>query len=257
MNSYPSNHSSGRTNPLVAAAILGLGGLALFFWLDRSADGGADPVLREPGQLGELEEMGLAPPAPGRGRASTAPAELKLAAPQTVRAPATNEAPDGEPPAASGFEEQVLARMEALEQRLNALEEREDSVLMPGDDLLARSLAPEEAEISTQDLRRSLLDVSLGEVERAEAWSELRYRDDGWDDAVVLEAIQLGLNSSDPNLRADIWRNADSDKTNDLLVDPMLQSLANDPDAGVREEAAETLGAYLVCLLYTSDAADE
>lgn len=58
--------------------------------------------------------------------------------------------------------------------------------------------------------------------------------------AVAIAAAQLATRSDDPKVRADVWRLM-SGVGDPTLLEPLLYSLANDPDHSVRGEAARTL----------------
>ncbi len=68
---------------------------------------------------------------------------------------------------------------------------------------------------------------------------------DCWTDSIVTEVVRIGLTSTEPNVRADVWRNAHAAHTHPLLLQPLLHALSSDPIGSVRAEAAETLNLYL------------
>ena len=78
------------------------------------------------------------------------------------------------------------------------------------------------------------------------AWGQLRMNAaEAWTDLIVTEAVRIGATSSNPQLRADIWRQAHAGVAYPLLLQPLLYAMANDPERSAREEAAETLDLYL------------
>ncbi len=78
------------------------------------------------------------------------------------------------------------------------------------------------------------------------AWGQLRMNAaEAWTDLIVTEAVRIGATSSNPQLRADIWRQAHAGVAHPLLLQPLLYAMANDPERSAREEAAETLDLYL------------
>ncbi len=96
-----------------------------------------------------------------------------------------------------------------------------------------------------------VLDTSLSEVERLEALAELSiYRGhveggaESVSDAVVVAAIQIALDSDNASVRANVWRRM-AGVGHPYLIQPLLHSLSNDPDADVREEAAKVLRDFL------------
>jgi len=84
--------------------------------------------------------------------------------------------------------------------------------------------------------------------EKLEALKYLRGNQDELGDArnrdVVLSMIDLIETSKDASTREDVYRQL-SGVTEPALRKPLINSLTNDQDAGVREEAAETLEGYL------------
>lgn len=99
------------------------------------------------------------------------------------------------------------------------------------------------------ELTASALDPTGTEEQRIQALRRLRGQrladgSDARSPAVVAEMIAIGEGSADARLRADAWRQL-SGVGDPQLVTPLLASLAHDPDARVREEAAETLGDFL------------
>lgn len=96
------------------------------------------------------------------------------------------------------------------------------------------------------DATRVMTDSDASDQAKAAAWRTLRMRAaDSWTDAIVAEAVRIGTTSTDPMLRADIWRQAHSNHTHPLLLEPLMTALAEDSERSAREEAAETLDLYL------------
>ena len=91
-----------------------------------------------------------------------------------------------------------------------------------------------------------MLDPVNDDMAKIRAWQNMRMNAaEYWSDAVVAEAVRIGTTAEDPQIRADIWRQAHANHTHPLLLQPLLQALTTDPDRSVREEAAETLDLYL------------
>ncbi len=61
---------------------------------------------------------------------------------------------------------------------------------------------------------------------------------------VLFAMIELSQTSQDGEVRADVWRQLDG-VTDPSLLTPLLDALANDPHPRAREEAAESLAAFL------------
>ncbi|MGI9202480.1 MAG: HEAT repeat domain-containing protein [Woeseiaceae bacterium] len=91
-----------------------------------------------------------------------------------------------------------------------------------------------------------LADPAANDETKATAWRTIRYSAaQAWTDDIVMEAVRIGTTSTDPWIRADIWRQAHANHTHPLLLQPLLQALTGDSDFRVRSEAAETLDLYL------------
>ncbi|MCA9076123.1 MAG: HEAT repeat domain-containing protein [Planctomycetaceae bacterium] len=89
-----------------------------------------------------------------------------------------------------------------------------------------------------------VLDSQASESQRLQALRELRFADgDGRSHEVVVAMLGLASETSDTRVRADIYRQLDEVK-NPIMVEPLLESLANSSDSEVREEAAESLGGF-------------
>jgi HEAT repeat protein/TolB-like protein len=100
------------------------------------------------------------------------------------------------------------------------------------------------------------LDASLGDNERLEALREVwplvgnagpEYRDkrnEALSGAAAIAAAQLAIYSDDSGVRARVWSMM-AGVDDPYLVQPLLHSLANDADEGVRRVAAETLKGFL------------
>jgi len=133
--------------------------------------------------------------------------------------------------------EATLARLAA--QRPSSAEVPASS---PAEDLERRRVAQQQLMVTSRD---AILDPRATEQQKREAWGRLRSAGaDAWTDAVVDEMVRVGLTSTDPNVRADVWRQADGGSRSERIVPALMQALASDADANVREEAAETLENY-------------
>jgi hypothetical protein len=134
-----------------------------------------------------------------------------------------------------------LVRLEQIEQeRQEAVQRRQEA--RQRRDEIRRSRIARNASAATQ----VILNPNANDQVKASAWRNLRGRAaQVWTDEIVAEAVRIGTTSSDPQLRADIWRQAHANHTHPLLLQPLLQALANDPDRNTREEAVETLDLYL------------
>ena len=139
----------------------------------------------------------------------------------------------------------------ALEERLAALEKelaeagpQQSQDLNDEASLLMATLRSRRNRVDPEESRSTILDGAKTEAEKLSAWAALRSEEE-WGDSVVSEMIDIGVNSADADIRADVWRQADGRARNTLLVSPLLRALQSDPDDGVRSEAAETLENYL------------
>ena len=137
--------------------------------------------------------------------------------------------------------EQRLARLEKVEQdrREKELRRAEQIELVQAQRRRAQAQMAEAAV-------RVMSDPTADDESKVQAWRGIRSNAaETWSDSIVAEAVRIGTTSSDPEVRADIWRQAHADRTHPLLLQPLLQALTTDQDRSVREEAAETLDLYL------------
>lgn len=134
----------------------------------------------------------------------------------------------------------VEARLALLESRPAAAARRP----VAPDDVVAALFAGR-AEVSPEQLEeaRSTILAAAPEQEKLVAWRLLRNHPEARTDAVVQEMARIGGTSEDAATRADVWRQAHSEP-HPLLRQPLLTALVADPDADVRDEAAETLDRY-------------
>lgn len=92
-------------------------------------------------------------------------------------------------------------------------------------------------------MKAVILDPATGVEEKLIALRTLRAADARTDD-VVKQMIQAYYSTENAAFRADIFRQLDGVKTPELRA-PLLEAVSKAADAGVREEAAETLFHYL------------
>lgn len=148
--------------------------------------------------------------------------------------------------------EHLQARVDGLERMLHDIQQRQHAEAGAADpggpdpQVEARDLAEEEAARARriQQLQETILDPASNEQQKRAAWAGLRDWENAWNDAVVAQMTHLGLTSPDPEVRADVWRQADGRSRHDALVPALLQALQADAVDDVREEAAETLVEY-------------
>ena len=146
------------------------------------------------------------------------------------------------------------ARAVAFEERLARLERSVQAALDRGDPQESGGSAdrpldrPEALPADTAQRIEAWQNAIVGgantEAERLQAWRGLRGHENAYTDAVVAQMVHLGLTASDPETRADVWRQADGRTKHDALVPALLQAVQSDADRRVREEAAETLVEY-------------
>lgn len=142
--------------------------------------------------------------------------------------------------------------LEAMETRLAAVENSVSSSTtdaLPELDALQRALRGPLPEADLGELKIIASDGSLTDEERLRALRSLRFQvdengADARDSTVVVSMIDVYHGSTDVVTRADVLRQLDG-VTDPALLPVLLDALANDPEADVREEAAETLGEYM------------
>ena len=164
--------------------------------------------------------------------------ERRLAEPDTETAPVSE--PRDEPVVApvSGQDpydiDERLARLEEIEQnRQEAAQRRAEA---------QRLQVAQMAAAATEVMLNPLADDQM----KAGAWGQIRMNAaDAWTYQIVAEAVRIGTTSTNPQIRADVWRQAHAGRTHPLLLQPLLHALANDLERTAREEAAETLDLYL------------
>lgn len=137
--------------------------------------------------------------------------------------------------------ERQLANLTKVQQQLQTA-----AAARSTDQRLPNSPAEREAEqaVRREKSSQTFLSLSASENERLLALRELRGLGKGARGGAVADAaIRLVQSSSDPKIRADVWRQM-SRANEEVLVPYLIQSLQFDADPEVREEAAETLGDY-------------
>ena len=156
--------------------------------------------------------------------------------------------PAGDEPEPYGVDEpntrdvyERLARLETIEQERQESQRRREE---ERERVMAQRRA-QRAQIAAA-AAGVMLDPANDDMAKIRAWQNMRMNAaEYWSDAVVAEAVRIGTTAEDPQVRADIWRQAHANHTHPLLLQPLLQALTTDPDRSVREEAAETLDLYL------------
>lgn len=142
---------------------------------------------------------------------------------------------------------ELQRRLGAIEQRLATLPDpattTAGNAASAGQNAGATTPAAVSPEVANAELRRQLL-TAASEADKLKAWRTMRGQAGSWDDATVAEMVRVGLSARDSTVRADVWRQADGRDRHAALVPALLQAMASDPDAEVREEAAETIANY-------------
>lgn len=230
----PGRMSNARSSSSAVPVLLGLVALAVSS-VALFRQPGPDPAPADPGAaLAELirrvEALEARRPAAGL---------REPAAPRVERAPVQDPRVDD-----------LLRRVERLEaERASAPQAggAEGDPRRAAAELIGRLTAARERDPrAIESARTTILDPRASEADKIAAWSTLRQAGpDAWTDVVVDEMIRLGLGSADAQVRAAVWRQADADARSERLVPALLQALAQDSAANVREEAAETLENYL------------
>ncbi|MEM9801873.1 MAG: HEAT repeat domain-containing protein [Planctomycetota bacterium] len=162
---------------------------------------------------------------------------------------------------ASAVDDERIERLEATVASLVA----EAQPKAPDTEEMLRRIASRNADNEfVQDSEATILDPAASVEEKMNAWRMLR-DSRSVSDVVIDEMIRIGTTSADPNVRADVWRQADGKYRSTALVTPLLSALASDTSYRVRSEAAETLANYLdepgviaaLELAASSDSSDE
>ncbi|MEM8714040.1 MAG: HEAT repeat domain-containing protein [Planctomycetota bacterium] len=149
------------------------------------------------------------------------------------------------PTPAGDAQGEVLEEIAALKSGLDAMkvELSKRSTPVGGPVFIGGGRRANQERSTVEEAQAKALDSNSTEAEKLEAWTRLR--SGGWTEDVVAEMVAVAQMTSDPEVRADIWRQADAEDRSLQLVQPLLHSLAHDPNASVRSEAAETLENYL------------
>lgn len=179
--------------------------------------------------------------------------EARLAAGIAETAPAPANAADRTP--ARLADEAMDQRMTDVEQAVRAIQEelaKAQSLAQANRQARPRPTRPTRspAELERERVRKvaaaqqAILDPTSTEQQKLKAWSNLRFHENAWDDALVSQMTHIGLTASDAATRADVWRQADGRSNHPALATALLQALQTDPEQEVREEAAETLVEY-------------
>ncbi len=224
---------SGSFFAAALGAVLGAGLSLLVAW--QVLGGRTEPA-------GEIREL--------RQQVEELAAELR-------RHPAPAPAPEvarAEPPAAGerveagAIDAEARLRLAAVERQVAELAARRPAASGADPGERAGSCDPAAAAEAQAELTRTqqerILSASVPDADKVRAWGQLRGIKGSWNDAIVATMVQIGLGSADPELRADVWRQASSDQQHPAMVEALMVALQRDADANAREEAAETLARY-------------
>ena len=156
--------------------------------------------------------------------------------------------PAGERVEAAAVDAEARLRLAALERQVAELAARRPAAsgADPGERAGSRdpAAAAEAQAERTRTQQERILSASVQDADKVRAWGQLRGIQGSWNDAIVATMVQIGLGSADPELRADVWRQASSDQQHPAMVEALLAALQRDAAANAREEAAETLARY-------------
>lgn len=220
---------------LLAAAMGAMAGAATVFAMTGAGQPVTVPQQPDPG-TGELH-----------ARLEQLEAEWRKPAPVTSAVPVERAETAERQPALLASDPEVARRLADLEQAFAALQQRAaqgDAVPAPAP--VAKVVDPVERARRVQENQQLILDPRSDDKAKLRAWGKLRDFDNSWNDAVVATMTHLGLTSADAKVRADVWRQADGgSRVHPVMCNALLQALASDGDAKVRDEAAETLENYL------------
>ena len=219
---------------LLAAAFGAMAGGASAFAMTGAGQPVTAPLQADPG-VGEL-----------RARVEQLEAESRQPVPVESAAPVERADRVERQPASPAGDPEVARRLAAMEQAIAALQQRAAAreALPPAS--IVKEPDPVERARRVQDNQQQILDPRSDDKAKLRAWGQLRGLGDSWNDAVVATMTHLGLTSTEANVRADVWRQADGgSRVHPVMCNALLQALAADGDAEVRDEAAETLENYL------------
>lgn len=222
----------------VAGAVAGalLGGAAAVRLVEVPPPAGTEEARADVRELrARLEALESAHGGGAGGGAAGAAAEERIAALEAalaeVRSRPAASAPAAPVPAPS--EEEARRREEAAARGVAAMEKAK---------AVMGELKKRDAE-TLAELRRKVLDRSLGESERAAALMRLRGWPGGIDREVVVAVLDL-FRVAHPFIREGLLRDLHGTKDPDVKQ-AMLDALRSDPDEKVRERAAKDIDDYL------------
>lgn len=220
---------------LLAAAFGAMAGAASGFAMTGAGQPVTAPLQADPG-VGEL-----------RARVEQLEAESRQPVPVESAAPVERAERVERQPASLAGDPEVARRLAAMEQAIAALQQRAaQRDASPAPASMVKEPDPAERARRVQDNQQQILDPRSDDKAKLRAWGQLRGLGDSWNDAVVATMTHLGLTSTEAKVRADVWRQADGgSRVHPVMCNALLQALAADSDADVRDEAAETLENYL------------
>ena len=240
-------HSPSPSRPAVPL----LATLLLAALAGAGAAAGVTMLLRDAPRLDPAADAAVTVPADVLARLDDVERRLLRAEPATAAPASLAPAPAAVERTAADLER----RLTALEQQVAELVARRNqrdsagatavATPPPTPDPQAEQRQREENQRRIATQQAVILDPRSDEKQKLTAWGQLRRLEDGWNDGVVATMTQIGLTSSDPEVRADVWRQADARAKHPSMASALLQAMSTDAHPKAREEAAETLAEYL------------
>lgn len=158
-------------------------------------------------------------------------------------APAARERID-----ATTIDAEARQRLAVLERQVAELAARRPAgdrfAVAAGQPSLTAEAAAEALAEATRTHQQQILSANVSEADKVRAFGQLRGIKGSWNEAIVATMVQIGLGSADPELRADVWRQASTDQLHPAMAEALVVALQQDAAADAREEAAETLARY-------------
>ncbi len=239
--------TSQRNSSILPAVLLAtlVGGGAGYFAGDLSSAPDQAPIPANDEMIQDIEEISVLLDDLVADRALGAKPE-PMSAPAVLPASHTSQR---EPVHDTVQIEQLSSRVMELERVVGAWQQERESATANEQQANARRVAERALRAAQKkedavQAAQSILDGAKSDTQKLESWSTLRGQEEAYTDAIVQEMIRIGTSATDAAHRADVWRQADGRSKHPALAHALVLALQTDPEAKVREEAAETLEIY-------------